>query len=110
MQNDIFSFNFAYNQSLWCLEDIKEIFTSICEILREELNSNNAKIEAILDLNALDQVEQLIKTAQQEMGRYEYDIISNTEFTDYSLTGIQRLSYRIRNRKAVMYIMKMTTA
>lgn len=103
MENDKFIFNFVYDQSIWCLNVIKDIFDSICELLTREL-TNNSKNKTALDLDMDSRVLQLVSTAEQEMERYEHEVISNAEFVDYPLTGIQRVSYEMRSRNTVIDI------
>lgn len=103
-RKDDFRFNFVYDRSVWRMEDIEDIFERICKILARELESSKAEIEAMPVSGAWEQPEQLIKAAGREMDRYESDIVSNKEFTDYPLTGIQRVSYEMRSRNAVIDI------
>ncbi|URZ07873.1 hybrid non-ribosomal peptide synthetase/type I polyketide synthase [Clostridium felsineum] len=104
MEEDKLKFDFNYDSAIWCLSDIKEIFEGICEIFMSELYKNKKEIEAIINTKKNNIIEQVLEDAEHKMNAYEQDIVSNTEYKDYPLMGIQKVSYGTMARNSVIEI------
>lgn len=102
MENDNFRFNFVYDKSLWNVSDIKEIFKNISNLLIEEINANETKIQSLA--GSIDEMKSIVDSALSKIDEYVKEIVSNTEFKDYPITGIQKISYQFGATNAVIDI------
>jgi amino acid adenylation domain-containing protein len=93
---------FLYDQSVFTPKSVQILMDRMYALLGEHIRINQKAISNAVSWTSENRTTQYIKQAVQAMDMYTKTVISNNQFQEYPLTGIQKLSYEMGARNGIV--------
>lgn len=95
-----YEFHVVYDDMTWQPEIVESIISDAADIIRDELKNSEAAKAQVIDIN--ERIDQIVSDAADIIAAYEKNMIENSGYTDFPLTGIQMISYDMGSRNAMI--------